>query len=406
MFARTESDESLLTGYTGRLFLTVSIGWLVFRMGRAMLPPLLSTLIEQLAITPAKAGVGLTLMWGLYALSQYPSGRLSDRLSRKTLLVASLGLLLIGFLVLFGTVTYPIFLLATVIIGIGGGLYPTAARALVSDLFVERRGQAFGVHDALGSIGSALAAGVAVVALSRFVWQSGFLPVVFGVFAVLVGLHVWSRESYVLTGVDLGMQETGGRILRNRRNRWLLASYILYSFTWQSVTSFLPTFLELEKGFPISVASGGFAALFIVGAVVKPVAGNLGDRFSPRIVAVGALLVGMAGLFAVVVADSMLFSISAVVVFAVGLMSYPPVMQTHLMNRFDTESMGGDLGAMRTMYIGLASLGPTYVGYVAGVGSYGLAFLGIVVLLGVSTAIIGIQLFEDRRNAPEREQIE
>lgn len=405
LFERGDSDEYLLTGYTGRLFVTVSVGWLFFRMGRAMLPPLLSTIIDQLVITPVEAGLGLTIMWGVYALSQYPSGRLSDRLSRKTLLIASLLLLLVGFLVLLGTVAYPVFLLATAVIGVGGGLYPTAARALVSDLFVERRGQAFGLHDALGSVGSAIAAGVAVAALALATWRMAFLPVVVGVLAVLVLLHFWSHESYVLTGVDLGLQETGLRILRNRRNRWLLVAYTMYSFTWQSVTSFLPTFLELEKGFPISFASGGFATLFIIGALVKPISGNLGDFVGQRVVAVGALLLGMAGLVGVVLADSMLLSISAVVIFAAGLMAYPPVMQAHLMDRFPTETMGGDLGAMRTVYIGFASLGPTYVGYVAGADSYGLAFLGIVGLLGVSVVIIGAQVIADARTGRTSEQV-
>jgi hypothetical protein len=50
--------------------------------------------------------------------------------------------------------------------------------------------------------------------------------------------------------------------------------------------------------------------------------------------------------------------------------------------------MGGDLGAMRTTYITLGSIGPTYVGVVAEYGNYRLAFLGLVTALVISGSIL------------------
>jgi len=157
--------ERLFTGYSGRLFLTVSLGWLFVQLGRQLVPPLLPNIIDDLAISSTRAGFALTMMWGVYALCQYPSGRLSDRLSRKTLLVGGLGLLVVGFSAIGVASSYPAFLVGAGVAGLGAGLYPTAARALVSDLFVDRRGQAFGLHTASGSLGNAAAAGLAVVAL-------------------------------------------------------------------------------------------------------------------------------------------------------------------------------------------------------------------------------------------------
>jgi predicted MFS family arabinose efflux permease len=73
-------------------------------MGWQVLSPLLPRIIDDLHITSTQAGFAITLMWGLYALSQYPSGRLSDHLSRKTLLASGLVLLSIGFLIVSGTI--------------------------------------------------------------------------------------------------------------------------------------------------------------------------------------------------------------------------------------------------------------------------------------------------------------
>lgn len=69
-------------------------------------------------------------------------------------------------------------------------------------------------------------------------------------------------------------------------------------------------------------------------------------------------------------------------------MAYPPVMQAFLMDAFPDGSMGGDLGATRTVYIGLGSLGPTYVGFVAGRASYVTAFSGLLACLVVSAVVV------------------
>ncbi len=384
----TPRDEHLVTGYSGRLILAISIGWAVIQGGRLVMSPLLPTIKADLAISNAEAGFIFTLLWGLYALLQYPSGRLSDRLSRKTLLVAGLGLAILGFVGLSVAPSYPFLLLAAAIVGLGVGLYPTAARALISDLFVQRRGQAFGLHTASGDIGGVAAAGLATVVLAIATWRTAFLPVVVIAGLVLLSLHIWSRENYAIRRVDLAVGDTLRRITGKARLRGLLFAYALFAFTWQSTTAFLPTFLQASKGFPPAIANAGFGALFLVGATVKPIAGWLGDRWSSEVVAPCALLLGATTLAGVILVDSPVLVVGGVVVFAAGLMAYPPVMQAFLMDTFPTESMGGDLGGMRTIYIGLGALGPTVVGAIADYADYRVAFAGLVGCLLVSGATI------------------
>lgn len=384
--ATGDEEERILSGYSGRLLGVASVGWAAIQTGRLVLSPLLPAITADLGITEFFAGVALTLMWGLYAVVQFPSGRLSDRLSRKTLLVAGLGLLLVGFSLLSVAITYPLFLAGAAIVGLGAGLYPTAARALVSDLFVERRGQAFGLHTASGDIGGALAAGLAVAVLALAGWRAAFLPVLCVLAITLLAVHVWSREPYRVGRVDLSVRETLSRLLAGRF-RALLVAYTLYAFTWQSAVSFLPAYLQ-ARGFSAAFAGGSFAVLFVVGAIVKPASGNLGDRFSKAAVAAAALLLGACALAGVVLAGSRVGIAAGVALFAAGLMAYPPVMQAFLMDAFPTGSMGGDLGAARTLYIGLGSLGPTYVGFVAERVGYAPAFAGLVVCLLIAAGII------------------
>lgn len=382
-------DERLLGGPSGRLLLAASVGWAAIQTGRLVLSPMLPAVMADLGIGEFRAGVAFTVMWSLYALGQFPSGRLSDRLSRPTLLVPGLALLSVGFLALSAAPTYALYLLGAAVVGAGAGLYPTAARALVSDLFVERRGRAFGLHTASGDTGGAVAAGLAVAALAVATWRAAFAPVVVVLLAVLVLLHAWRLEPYEVRRVDLAVGETVRRLFANRRFAALLVAYVLYAFTWQGTVGFLPSFLQEAKGFSTGLAGGGFAALFVVGALVKPVSGAASDRVASKAtVGVGALVLGATALAATVAAGAQALVAAGVVVFAAGLMAFPPAMQAHLMDAFPDASMGGDLGAARTVYIGLGSLGPTYVGFVAERAGYVPAFSGLVACLLVAAGLV------------------
>ncbi|WP_231185621.1 MFS transporter [Haladaptatus sp. DYF46] len=388
-------SERLLSGYTGRLLLTVSLGWTAIQAGRLVLSPMLPTVMESLRITEVQAGFALTLLWGLYALGQYPSGRLSDGLTRKTLLAAGLTPLVVGFVTLASAPTYSVFLLGAALVGTGAGLYPTPARALISDLFVVKRGKAFGLHTSSGDTGGAVAAALAVTVLAVAMWRAAFAPVIVVLAVVFVLLHRWSREAYTPPSfsratVAAAARDIGAtaRRLGDRKTTAILVAYSMFAFVWQSSAGFLPTFLQESKGFSAGLASAGFAAMFVVGALVKPISGSLGDRISRPIVAAGSLIVATAALAGLLAASRTLVVASCVVIFAVGLMAYPPVMQAYLMDVFPDGSMGGDLGATRTVYIGLGSLGPTYVGFVAGRSGYETAFTGLLACLLVSATIV------------------
>lgn len=384
----TERSESLVTGYTGRVLIVISIGWGFIQTGRLVVSPLLPQISANLGLSSTRAGFAITVLWGLYALLQYPSGRLSDKLSRKTLLIGGLGLVSLGFVVLSVTPTYGVLLGGAAIVGVGAGLYPTPARALLSDLFVARRGQAFGLHTASGDVGGIIAAGLATVVLAVATWRAAFVPVALVLFVVALALHHWSREDYVFASVDLAIGDTGQRIFKESRFRWLLLAYALYAFSWQATAGFLPTFLQVSKDFSPTVANASFGALFIIGAVVKPIAGGLGDRISRVVLAPAALALAAAMLLGVILASDSLMVMVAVACFAAGLMAFPPVMQAYLMDAFPSDSMAGDLGAMRTIYIGIGSLGPTYVGVVADARGFTTAFTGLLGCLVMSSLLI------------------
>ncbi|GGL47071.1 MFS transporter [Halocalculus aciditolerans] len=379
--------ERLFRGHSGRLLLVVSLGWFAIQTGRLVVSPLLPDIQNALRITSAEAGFALTAMWGLYALAQYPSGRLSDQLSRKTLLLTGLVAILVGFLALAAAPVYALFVLAAAAVGLGAGCYPVAARALVSDLFVEKRGRAFGLHSGAGDLGGVAAAGLATLVLAYATWRAAFLPIAAVLAVVVVTYALWSAESLTVARTDLAVAATARRILGDAQLRWLLLTYALYAFTWQSAAGFLPTYLRAKDFSPL-VANAAFAVLFGVGTLVKPAAGTLSDRVPRDHLTPVTLALAALSLAGIVLAQTPIVAVAAVVAFAVGLMAYPPIMQAYLMDSFPDESAGGDLGAMRTVYLAIGATGPTFVGVVHTQASYDLAFACLVAALATGAVIL------------------
>ena len=376
------------------MFVVIAVGMLVANLGRQALPPLLPAIIEGLAITPAAAGFAMTLMRVCFAICQYPSGRVADAVTRKIAIVIGLGGMIAGFAVLTQISSYPVFLLSTALLGVGSAFFFVSERVLLSDLFVAKRGQAFGLNSAISRIGSILAAGLAVATLSVGPWQLAFAPVVGLLLVIVVLVHVTSREHYgtrALIGIGRAggqVRETVARVFGTAQVRWLVISYTLVIFAWEGAISFLPTFLQVSKGFSPEFASGGFAALFAVGIVVQPLSGALSDRWERRLVAGVATLVSLIGLAILVVSTSLALLVAGILLYAAGVMAFTPVLQAYLMDIFPESNKGGDLGAFKTVYEGLASFGPTYVGVVAGLAGYTLAFTGFLVFLLASAAIL------------------
>lgn len=377
------------------MLILLTLGLATVKLGRYLLPPLLPEVIDSLSISSVEAGIALSMISLLYGLFQYPGGRYADQLTRKTVLVGAFAFILVGYLVLSQAFHYYVLLIGAGVIGIGMGLYGPTDRAAISDLFTRRRGLAFGINVTGTEISGGFAAGLSVVALMYFGWREAFL-VAFVIAAVLVTLiHRWGHGPYRIERVPLGLQDTLGRLAAGEYLPVVLV-YVLFSFIGQGVVGFLPTLLQVDQGFTSTQASLVYASVFLVGLLIKPVAGQLSDRTRRLTVAIGSFILGIVGLAILISATSIPMAVLGTVGFALGHRSFPPVMQAYLMDRFPDESMAGDLGAIRTVYIALGSLGPTYVGYMATQMSYTTAYSGFILCFAIGIALLAYQWIRHR----------
>lgn len=357
-------------------------------LGRLVLSPLLPTIIADLAISRAAAGVGLTVLWASTALAQFPGGRLSDGLSRKTMLLAGLGANVVGFTMLALSSGYAQLVVSLAVVGVGTGLFIPAKYLVLTELFVERRGRAFGVNSAAAEIGGVLASVAAVLVLAVGAWRLAFVPVAGILLLGIVAFTVWSDERVTLARTSLDVRGTARRLFGNRDLLVLLLTFSLFSFVWQGVTGFLPDFLHVHKEFSQTFASNAFAVLFVVAAVVTPIIGSLGDRLGHARVGILTPLVGSVGLGVVLLADDRIGVLAGIAVLASGIGSFWPLLYAHLMDALPDRDMGGDFGATRTVFMGLGSFGPAYVGVVVDLAGYVTAFVGFVGCLLVTTGLL------------------
>ncbi len=116
--------------------------------GQQMVPTLGAIMVMHLSGSPALAGIGGSVLGLSRAAVSYPSGRLADIYGRKGVLIVGLLISLMGALGLGASIvrmSFPGFLLALLVFGIGNGTSQQQRRLSATDLYPpERRAQGLG----------------------------------------------------------------------------------------------------------------------------------------------------------------------------------------------------------------------------------------------------------------------
>ena len=187
-----ESDELAVTvwvalrhrAYRSALLSNFATGWSLFGLRFALVPLFVAEVLDH---HPGMAGLALTAFAvGNVSVVMY-SGRLSDRIGRKPLLVT--GLLLSGiFTAALGlTASLPVFLTEAVFVGAASGVYNSPQQAAVADIIGRARGgtaiAAFQMMSDFGSIVGSIGVGELAQQLS-FEWAFGVSGAILVVAAV------------------------------------------------------------------------------------------------------------------------------------------------------------------------------------------------------------------------------
>jgi MFS family permease len=376
----------------------LTAGLAVAKTARNLLPPLLPSISTDLALSPTMAGVGLSVATIAYGVVQYPGGHLSDVWSSRGVLLWGLGLVAVGAGLFMLSASVGGFLLAAGVAGVGLGIYGPADRAELTRLFARHRGLAFGVNTTATDIGGLAATAIATVVIGAGLWRLGFLPVIVLAVLAMVVLHNRLEGPLRPQRLQLPVRATMARVLIRPPIRKIIIGYTSFEIVVGGLVGFLPTYLSVVHGYATSTAIQLYGLLFVVGLVIRPLAGRGSDHLPRPVIALGGVGIAAAGISLLVLGQGVWVSALAIVLFGIGQKGFPPVMQAYLMDGFDPATMGGDLGFTRSVYLAGGALGPLIVGSVAGVAGFQVAF-GVLVMITILTG--GILLDVQRTIARE-----
>ena len=386
------------------LTVTVFLQW----MGATAIVPMLPVYIQRLGGSDALAGVVMAAFFAAGVVSQYPIGRLADRVGRRPVLLAGL--------VTYGLASFS-FLLpisATVAIGlralqgVGAGAATVAALAMVSGtVATERRGRAFASIYGGELAGMAVGPLVGSIAGVRYMWvmflASGLLS--FGACIPALRLHESERgvgDPAARTGPP-GSRVPLRRVHMNRSMRGALICGAVLGLT-SGVYDICWTLLLVARGasgFEIGISWTLFAVPFVL--VAKP-SGWLADHMDRR----ALVLAGLGGSSLLCASYPFIHHVPALVLLgaseAMGFAAAMPAVQSMLTQGSEPSEVGRIQGLFATSQTACTAAAAAAAGAAFALASW-LPFVAVasISLVGLASAALIWSVVPGRvDNRPDR----
>jgi MFS family permease len=290
------------------------------------------------------------------------AGFIADRRGMKLTLLAGLAIFILGTL-LFLIISPTLLLLVRFIQGLGAAALSTVSITLVAKYFPTRRGQAFGIYNAIKGAGYVVAP-----ALGGFLAHSYGFPMIFVVSAgvglaalVLSLLLPGDREEHAELADDDDISLTQFfLIFKEPRLLPIYAVIVINMFLVGILFGFLPVYLyaigytPLQSGTLVSIATLSYL-------LVQPVAGWLADRVAVQLTVVIGLLLAAMGII-VVTFTSGIPLIVTVVLAGIGIGTVWTNSDTLVSTLAQDNQLGASIGAAQSFKEFGDMIGPLLVG--------------------------------------------
>ena len=372
---------------------------LVLVLGNSMLVPILPTMKRQLGITQFQSSLVITLFSIAAAIIIPIAGYLSDRFSRKAVILPALIVyggagVLAGFGALWHS--YGLLIAARTLQGIGAAGTAPIAMALVGDLYKDgTESQALGLIEASNGGGKVISPILGSL-LALIVWYAAFFAFpVFCFLSLLAMIFLIREPKRQAPPQPLGPYIRSIGAIFRKHGRWLIASFFAGSlalFILFGVLFFLSDILEgkpyhidgVPKGFVLAIPLAGMVVTaFITGSVIRK-----NGVLIRRLMNIGlALMTAALGL-------AIWFNNSNLYVF-IGLLTVSSIGTGLLLPCLNTMITGAVQKAERGMITSLYSslrffgvaFGPPLFGWMMGV-SYRTVFVTVSILSLIALGLV------------------
>jgi len=254
-----------------------------------MLPSLLPTILAQFGIRYGNAGGIITAFLGTIAVFSLILGKLSDSVSRPTMI--GLGFLTASALLIVASLanTLQLFVVLLLAGGIGVSTFHPASYASIAETASVRPGRTYGMFEFWGSMAVFLMFLVHGLLHAQLEWRTIlFITSLPGLpIGVLYMLSSQSLPPKRLGRAIRDIKSAGQEIDRGitvSKFMLLLAVVILRYLGIVAVINFTPTYLVREVGLSPSIASFATGVYFLGGLIFTPFAGLLCDALGPFLI--------------------------------------------------------------------------------------------------------------------------
>jgi MFS transporter, DHA1 family, inner membrane transport protein len=370
-------------------FLLGTLGLAVFASVSAeLLPPALALgMSATLGVGPAQIGVLVTVWAVSVVVGTVPLVRLTARMPRRGLLVASLLVLAAASVVVATVPSYPVVLVARAVSALGAALSWSVIFGYVPALVPrERLGRAMSVVLGGGTLASVLGVPLGALLASLGGWPFAFVGAA-AVLAIAAGVAGWRLPALPGASRD--------RSARTRLDRSfalvlvLLASGALLLTGYMALFAYIVPVAVDGAGIPDAAMSGVLLAAGLAGAGALAVGGAVGDRW-PRTALLAIVAAVPAGIGLVALATTAVaapwVAVAGTTLIGFGIGGMPPLFQARIVRVASpaTRELATSLFAV-VLNVGIA------VG--SALGALTLTTLGVTglgaVALAITTAALG-----------------
>jgi MFS family permease len=360
-----------------RTFWACFMGWGFDGLDFMIYPLVIGTIMAMWNVAPESAGLAATTTLMTSAAGGWLAGYFSDRIGRVRTLQLTIAWFAVFTLLCSVAQNFNQLLVFRALLGFGfGGEWAAGAVLMGETIRAQYRGRAIGSVQSAWAIGWGTAVILQAVAFSlaepeaawRWMFVFGFFPCIFLIWYIRRNVEEppIAAQSRSATATSAADRPAIWEIFRPGIVRTTVLAALAITGAqggYYAINTWLPTFLQKERGLTV-VGSGGFLASLIVGAFVGYLVGAwLADRIGRRML----FLVFSVGAIAVVLAYTQL-DFGGVSLFLLGFplgfftSGYFSGVGAFLTELFPTRLRGSGQGFCYNFGRGIGALFPTLVG--------------------------------------------
>lgn len=247
--------------YWKQIVAILTVGWVVIWIYRTVLTPIYPIISDYFGgASNAQLGNISSFYFLGYVLMQIPSGLLVDKLGKKMILIPGFIIFGLGTSLVALSTTLPVLFTGSILAGLGCGTFYGVAYSLTAEYVPSNKRS---LATAIVNSGTAVGSGLGLISSSYFVgkgilpWQS-LIWITVALIAIMVVVFIKFikndkvKPAEKVIEVKTKEAKNNDSLLKQLFRPQMVAAYVLYFstlYTYYLIDTWLPNFLETERGF-------------------------------------------------------------------------------------------------------------------------------------------------------------